>query len=121
MSTDPQAATVALAEERAAAARQRLGDSFATLQARLNPRVVARDAVENLQESGEKALRTGVQSARAHPDRVIWAVALAIAWLTRRQIVAALTRKRPHDAETAAQLARSIPGDWPQSAERKNR
>lgn len=121
MSTDPQAATVALAEERAAAARQRLSASVASLQARLDPRAVARDAVENLQESGERALRTGVQTARAHPDRVVWAVALAIAWLTRRQIAAALRRKPSRDAETAAQLARSIPGDWPQSAERKNR
>lgn len=114
MSTDPQAATVTLAEERAAAARQKLSNSVATLQARLDPRVVARDAVENLQESGERALRTGVQRARAHPDRIVWAVALTIAWLTRRQIAAALSRKRSRDAETAAQLARSIPGDWPE-------
>lgn len=121
MSSDPQAATVALAEQRAAAARERLNDSFATLQARLSPRVVARDAVENLQESGEKVLRVGVQRARAHPDRVIWGAALVIAWLTRRQIAAALGRKRSKQAETAAQLARSIPGDWPQMAERNNR
>lgn len=123
MSSDPQALTVTLAEERAAAARQRLTQTAGTLQARLNPKVVARDAVENLQVSGERALRSGVASARANPEALVWAVTLATTWLARRQIAAALfgrKRKLPHDRETPAQLARSIPGDWPETAERKN-
>ena len=118
MSADPQAAAVELAEQRAAAARQRLTDTVGALQVRLNPRVVARDAVENLQETGGKALRNGVASARANPEAVVWVVTLATAWLARRRIGAALLgRKR----ETEAPLARSIPGDWPQLAERNNR
>lgn len=120
MSTDPQAATVALAEQRAAAARERLSNSVAAVQARLNPQVLARDAVETLQDRGERALRTGIQKVRTNPDRMVWAAALVLGWLTRKRIAAALSSKRRRDAETAAQLARSIPGDWPQSAERKN-
>lgn len=121
MSGDPQAAAVALAEQRAAAARQKLGNSVATVQARLDPRILTRSAVDSLQERSERILQSGVQRARANPDRIMWALALTIAWLTRRQIAGALARKRPRDAETAAQLARSIPGDWPPLAERKNR
>lgn len=121
MSSDPQAATVSLAEQRAAAARQRLTHSVAAVQARLDPRVLARDAADTLQERGERALRMGVQSARANPDRVMWATALILGWLTRKRIAAALSTKRQRKAETAAQLARSIPGDWPQTAERKNK
>ncbi len=118
MSADPQAATVVLAEQRAAAARARLTDTVGALQVRLNPRVVARDAVENLQETGEKALRSGVATARANPEAIVWAVTLATAWLARRRIGAALFgRKR----ETATALARSIPGDWPLAAERNNK
>ncbi len=122
MSSDPQAASVALAEQRAAAARQRLSATVGTLQARLNPRAVARDAVENIQESGEKALRTGVRTARAHPEALVWAATLATAWLARRRIVGLFARRSPQDREreTAAHIARSIPGDWPQVAERKS-
>lgn len=114
MSTDPQALTVSIAEQRAAAARERLTDTATTLQARLNPRVVARDAVETLQENGEKALRTGVENARAHPEAVVWAATLTTAWLARHRIAALFRRKRP-SRETAPASARSIPGDWPPS------
>jgi hypothetical protein len=112
VSTDPQAITVALAEERAAAARQRLTATAGTLQVRLNPRAVARDAVENLQESGEKALRSGVETVRANPEAVVWAVTLATAWAARHRIGALFGRPRPK-RETAPRSARSIPGDWP--------
>lgn len=112
MSTDPQAATVTLAEERAAAARQRLSNTVSTLQARLNPRVVARDAVENLQETGEKALRSGVETAKAHPEAAVWAVTLVTAWAARHRIGRLFRRSRP-TRETAPPSARSIPGDWP--------
>lgn len=112
MSTDPQAMTVAMAEQRAAAARERLTDTAGTLQARLNPRVVARDAVESLQENGERALRSGVENARAHPEAIVWAATLTTALLARKRI-AALFRRKPPSKETAPASARSIPGDWP--------
>lgn len=121
MSADPQAATVARAQARAEAARQRLSQSASTLQARLDPRVVARDAMDNLQDSSERALRTGIRSAQAYPERVVWGLTVALAWLARRRIAAAFASKRQLKAETDARLARSIPGDWPQSAERKSK
>ena len=122
MSSDPQALSVTLAAQRAAAARQRLSQTASTLQARLHPKVVARDAVENLQETGGRALRNGVATARANPEALVWAATLAIGWLARDRIAGLFgrPRKRKHDRETPAQLARSIPGDWPEAAERNN-
>jgi hypothetical protein len=117
MSTDPDAAALATAEARVAAARNQLGETLGTLQARLDPRVVARDAVEGLTETGEKALRTSVETARAHPSAAVGAATLAFAWLARRRIAAALRWPRKRSA-TGAPLARSIPGDWPDPAER---
>ena len=127
MSSDPDAAAVALAEARAAAARQRLGDTVGTLQARLDPRSAARDAVDGLAESGQKALRSSVQAAKAHPDAVMVTAAVAIAWFSRRRIAGLFRRrKRVSVGATAVPLARSIPGDWqhmshsPTKAERED-
>lgn len=60
------------AEARVAEARKRFGDTVGALQTKLDPRVVARDAVDGLTEGGEKALRSGVETARQHPDVVLW-------------------------------------------------
>lgn len=116
MSSDP---SIVLAEARVAAARQRLGDTLGTLQARLDPRTVARDAVENIAENGEKALRSGVDTARAHPAVAVGALTLAGALLARR-----LFRGRKADAvdhATAKARARSIPGERPYEVERNDK
>lgn len=119
MSSDPDAATVALAEARAAAARRQLGETVGTLQARLNPRIVARDAVDGLTESGEKALRTSVETARAHPSAVMVGASIALAWLTRRRI--GWLFKRRGKRATVPPLARSIPGDWQDASDSPNK
>lgn len=118
--SDPQAASVVLAEARAAAARRRLSASAATLQARLDPQILARDAVQNLTVKGETALRLGMQTAQANPRAMTWAAIAATAWIARGRIAAAFRRKRPNPRETELELARSIPGDWPQAAERND-
>lgn len=114
MSDIPADPALALAEARVAEARRRMGNTLGTLQTRLDPRIVARDAVEGIAESGEKALRTGVETAKAYPGVVAGALTLAGALLARRQIGALFGRRAkpaaPKDA-TAARRARSIPGD----------
>ncbi|QNE30929.1 DUF3618 domain-containing protein [Sphingomonas sp. NBWT7] len=112
------------AEARVAEARRRFGDTVGALQAKLDPRVVARDAMDGLTEGGEKALRSGVETARQHPDAVVWSVTLAAALLARRRIAALFKRRgrgaAQRNSETAPSLARSIPGDWPELAERND-
>ena len=122
MSTDPAVPEVVLAEVRVAEARKRLGETVSTLQTRLDPRVVAREAVDGLTASSEKALRSGVETARAYPSAVTTGVTIAIAVLARGRILNLFKRRRSvkRDPATARALARSIPGDWPATAERND-
>lgn len=115
MSSDP---SIVLAEARVAEARRRLGDTLGTLQARLDPRIVARDAVENIAENGEKALRSGMETAKAHPGIAAGALTVASALLARRLF----RRKKSDEIEraTAKARARSIPGERPYQAERND-
>ncbi len=113
------------AEARVAEARKRFGDTVGALQTKLDPRVVARDAVDGLTEGGEKALRSGVETARQNPELVVWAMTLATALLARRRIAGLFKRRgrsadQKKNGETAPSLARSIPGDWPEKAERND-
>ena len=115
MSTDP---AVILAEARVAEARRRVNDTLGTLQTRLDPRIVAREAVDGIAESGEKALRTGVETAKAHPGLTVGALTLAGALLARKQIGALFGRRDKTNGATADAPARSIskssiPGDTP--------
>ena len=119
MSTDAAAASLALAEARAAAARERLNRTIGALQVKLDPRLLARGAMDGLTESGTKALRTSVDTAKTHPEIVAGVGALAVAWLGRRRIASLFRRRHTHGA-TADKLARSIPGDWPATAERND-
>lgn len=127
MSTDAAEPSVTLAEARAAEARKKLVETVGTLQTRLDPRIVAREAVDGLTATGEKALRsgvetlrTGVDTARAYPSAITTGLTLVIAVLARRRIANLFTRRTSakKDAATARALARSIPGDWPATAER---
>lgn len=110
MSLDHSSTPIALAEARVVEARRRLGETATTLQAKLNPRVVARGAIDGIADSGEKALRSGAEAARAHPNAVIGAVTLAAAWFTRHRI-ATLFRRTPREdrGETDGAQERSIP------------
>jgi Protein of unknown function (DUF3618) len=119
LSSDPATANLALAEARAAAARERLNRTIGALQAKLDPRLLAREAMDGLTDSGTKALRTSVDTAKTHPEVVAGVGALAIAWLGRHRI-ASLFRRRNRRGATADNLARSIPGDWPATAERND-
>lgn len=93
--TEQPSPSIAAAEARVADARQRLTQTVGTLQTRLNPRIVARDTVDDLTEKGERALRTGVETAKRNPSAMVGAAALLVAVLTRKRIAAAFRRKKP--------------------------
>lgn len=81
---------LARAETRAADAKQRLGNTIEALQARLDPRVVAREAVDGIAETGKR-----------HPGKVAGALALIAAFLGRRRIGALIGKARTSTDETA--------------------
>jgi phage host-nuclease inhibitor protein Gam len=87
-------ASVAAAEARAAAAKQRLGATAGALQERLAPQALARDAADTLADAGRKALDSGVETARANPGLVVGGVAAAIAFLGRNRLISLVRGKK---------------------------
>lgn len=83
---------VALAETRSAEARRRLDDTVEQLQTELEPRRLARVALAEVTDNGERLARAGADTARRNPGAVAGATALFVAVLARKRI-ARLFRK----------------------------
>ena len=71
------------AEARAAEARLRMTETLTELQTRLDPRNVAREAVDGLTDTGARALDAGLGAAKRHPGKIAGGVALLAAFLGR--------------------------------------
>jgi Protein of unknown function (DUF3618) len=91
---------VTAAHARVAAARARLSGTVETLQTRLDPRTIARDTVESIADSGERAIRNGVDTARRNPGLIAGAAALVGLWLARDKVKALVTDVLPKRAKT---------------------
>ena len=61
------ATDLALARRRAEAARARLAGTLVDIQARLNPKALAREAVEELKEAAQELARDGLEGLKRHP------------------------------------------------------
>ena len=61
------ATDLAGARVRAAAARARLAATLVDIQARLNPKALAREAVGELKEAAQEVARDGLDSLKRHP------------------------------------------------------
>lgn len=86
---------VIAARARAAAARARLSGTIDTLQTRLSPRALARDTVDSIADSSERALRNGADTVRRNPGLAAGVVALAGLWLARDRVKAMAASLRP--------------------------
>lgn len=86
--------SLALAERRSASARQRLAGTLVEIQARLNPKSLAREAARDLREAGQELAREGLESAKRHPLTVAGVLA-AIGLFVARRPVRALLAKLP--------------------------
>jgi len=84
-----------LATARAAEARLRLSATVEALQLRLAPRTIAREAIDGLAATGEKAIDLGAETARQHPGKIVALATLLAALLARRRIGALIRRARP--------------------------
>lgn len=91
-----------LAKARSTNARRRLAGTAAALQHRLDPHVVAREAVDGIVQHGANALLSGVDTARRNPFKLVGAVALIAAFLGRRRIVDAIEKARAPEAKKPA-------------------
>ena len=94
--TDP-ALRLAEAERDAAAARERLSSTVTTLQAKLDPKTLARSTVNEIADRGAAAAKAGVAGARRNPVIIAGVVVLASLFFARRPITNAIRRGRDTD------------------------
>jgi ElaB/YqjD/DUF883 family membrane-anchored ribosome-binding protein len=103
-------ASLAVAAQRSAQARQRLAGTLVEIQARLNPKALAREAAQDLREAGEELAREGLESIKRHPLPVVGVLA-AIGLFFARRPVRALLAKLPD--ETPARETPATPPRLP--------
>lgn len=104
------ATDVTLAEARAAEARRRLDGTVERLQAELEPRRLARVALAEVTDGGERVARAGAEAARRNPGALAGAATLLVALIARKRIASVFKKKR-HDTVP-------IPQDSAKPAER---
>ena len=95
-----------LAKARSDDARRRLAGTAAALQHRLDPHVVAREAVDGIVEHGANALNSGVETVRRNPVKVAGAAILVAAFLGRRKIAGLIGRMRKSAPQKPARPTR---------------
>lgn len=81
------------AEAQAAAARERLSNTLGQLQARLDPKLLAREA----KEAGLQAVHAGVDNARRNPGVVAGATGLLGLFLIRKPLCRMIRRPKNND------------------------
>lgn len=95
MTTTPDpAAEIKAAEQREALARQQLTGTLQELQARLNPKALAREGARKVADAGQTAANKGADAARRNPAPVAGAAAVGVLFLSRRRIAALFRRKK---------------------------
>lgn len=97
----PPVARLAAAETGAAVARERLVRDLNELQARLDPKLLARSAAEQGREVG----KAGVDTARRNPGVVAGAATVVAALLFRRPLARLFRRRRKVYASPKSTLA----------------
>jgi hypothetical protein len=102
--TDP-VQRLAAAEIEASAARERLSSTLALLQARLNPKRLARQAIRDVADKGSAVAVAGVEGAKRNPGALAGVTALAGLFLARHQIADLVRDARGTIKKTRAEHA----------------
>ena len=85
------------AEANSADARKQLAKTVVALQSRLKPSALAREAIEDLKQAADEAVRSGADTIRRNPVSTIGIVAALTALIARKPL-ARLLRGKPTDA-----------------------
>jgi hypothetical protein len=88
-------AELTTAEQRSQLARSRLAGTLAEIQGRLKPAALAREAIEELRETGQELAIAGVAAAKRNPLRVAGVVAALGLFAARRPIAALFGKSKP--------------------------
>lgn len=92
---------LAAARRESVVARRQLSGTLAELQARLNPKSLAREAAQELREAGGEIARGGLQTLKRNP-LTIAVVAAAIGLFVARRPLRALIAKAADETPPAA-------------------
>lgn len=90
--------SLAVAEERSDRARQRLAGTLVEIQARLKPKALVREAMQELREAGQELAHEALESAKRHPltvAGVVTAIGLFLARRPARALIARLPEETP--------------------------
>ncbi|MDB5705808.1 MAG: hypothetical protein JWN66_2924 [Sphingomonas bacterium] len=79
----PDDTDLAVARLRAERARQRLAGTLVDIQARLNPKALAREAFDELKEAAQEIAREGIDGLKRHPLTLAGVSAAAGLFLAR--------------------------------------
>ena len=90
---DP-AEDIRTAERREAEARERLTETLHELQAKLNPKALAREGARKMADAGQSAASKGADAARRNPAPVAGAAAVGVLFLARKRIAGLFRRRK---------------------------
>jgi Protein of unknown function (DUF3618) len=93
--------TLAVAEARSEQARQRLAGTLVEIQARLNPKALAREAAQELREAGQELAREGLETVKRH-QLTMAGVATAVGLFLARRPLRSLIGKIPDETPSPA-------------------
>lgn len=82
------------------AARLRFQSTLDTLQHRLSPATLKREAVDSVRETAVTAARTGADAVRNHPGKIAAGIGLVGLLLARKPITRAIRRDDEDDDAT---------------------
>jgi len=101
------------AEREAALARERLGETVATLQHRLDPRKVARETMRDAGDRGTAVAQASLDTARRHPGAVGGVAAGLAAFVIGRPIVRFIRNRRETRRLARLQVSPPAPNQGP--------
>jgi len=93
---------LAAAEVKSRAARAKLTATMVDIQSRLNPRVLMREAVEEIRDTGVELFRQGIAKARANPGPMLGIAATIAAYVARDWFVSHARRATAERTPDAA-------------------
>ena len=101
---DPDEPDLVFAKMRSVEARERLAGTLVELQARLNPKALAREAIQELKETGQEMAREGLEAAKRHPLTLAGAATAVGIFLVRKPLSKLISElsEPPSDVDTNA-------------------
>jgi len=97
---------LAQAEIKSREARARLTATLVDIQSRINPRALARDAIDEIRDAGQDAMRTALTAAKRNPGSIMAIAATLVALIARGWIADKVMRQPAETGGDPPRLAK---------------